>query len=1248
LFKLPDYIMSKLNRKFLRITAITAGLVLSFIALTLTGRLFHDDDSREESQKPSVESTADDPRGRVTYEWKRLRDPSTGAIPPGIREREISFAQKLPKRTDYVGMRKGGESWTSRGPYNVGGRTRALALDITNENIILAGGVSGGMWRSTDGGASWSKMSNPQQLHSATCIVQDIRPGKEDTWYYGTGEYRGNSASGGGDAPYMGDGIFKSTDGGVTWSILASTATNNPNIFYSNFNFVWDVAVDVSNTSEDEVYAATYDAVYRSTDGGASWTPVLGNSSPNSRYSDVAVSSEGVVYAALSSGGPAGGIYRSEDGVTWTNIMPEDFPSEYKRTAIGIAPSDENVVYFLTETPGSGVTGHNFRKYTYLGGDGSGTGGAWEDRTNGLPAEGDKTGDFDSQGSYNLLVSVKPDNPDVVFIGGINLYRSTDGFASAENTSHIGGYAAYNTYSMYANHYCDLHANVFSYANSSVMYSGNDGGVSKTTDNLAEPVVWESLNNGYVTTQFYTVAIDHASNGDNVIVGGMQDNGSYFLNSSGQTASWIKEKSGDGAYCAVADGKSYYYMSSQNGDTYRYTINSSGTKTGWTKVTPTEGSDFIFVNPFVLDPNDSKIMYMAAGDRVFRNSDLTVIPEGSSHTTGIGWEELSHSVITGSVITALDISAEPADVLYIGTEYGRIYRLTSRNSHNAEIVDVWTDKGLPGNAYVSCIIIDPSNADFATAVFSNYNVKSIFHTEDGGSTWTDVSGNLEENPDGSGAGPSVRWIEIFPGADGNVYFAGTSTGLYSTNNLNGAATVWEQEGADTIGNVVVDMIDSRTTDGLVVAATHGNGIYSSHFETVSPADVYFEPNDSLSAAHGPLLSDSVYTAYIEDTTDVDWYYVSLGSAPPSSPALIVSHTAAPGFRKETGMNRTRETRTHKDGSIIHLNYISKPGYHSFMSKIHSVNAESGFDLVTDLTVPADQDYDIEVYQADGEILDYTESAAGVDEQLSFKGLTGGNYYIRIFGWEGDHSPDASYLLKPAWSLSSQQFNLIPEAPAGWSHPLILTKDSLSTTHVTEFAEGDTIWVRFSVKNEGPSNIETIFLHHGIFLADTLWSAYYSYEHAAQEIRYTLPERIGVLPAGSYTVAFKADYLNVLAETDESDNIFSHTINVTAPTGIDDHVLPASDYVLMNNYPNPFNAETAIRFQLPLNSYTSLKIYSLNGTLVKMLLSSHLPAGEFTLHWDGTNDAGNPVASGMYVYRIRAGKFSAAKKMLLLK
>ena len=137
----------------------------------------------------SIGSDAD-PKNRRNWCFSRLVNPETGKIPPNMRARELKFAQTIPDNSKLQ------SNWIARGPYNVGGRTRALAIDATDENTIMAGGVSGGIWRSENKGVSWTKLTSPDMLHNVTCLRQDTRDGHTNTWYYGTGEAYGNSASG--------------------------------------------------------------------------------------------------------------------------------------------------------------------------------------------------------------------------------------------------------------------------------------------------------------------------------------------------------------------------------------------------------------------------------------------------------------------------------------------------------------------------------------------------------------------------------------------------------------------------------------------------------------------------------------------------------------------------------------------------------------------------------------------------------------------------------------------------------------------------------------------------------------------------------------------------------------------------------------------------------------------------------------------------------------------------------------------
>lgn len=822
------------------------ALVFSVASVAAISNLKHFTTSEKGRQE---ELYANDEEGEgAEYNFKRLRNPYTNQIPADIRRKELAFAATLPKADNNRST-----TWQNRGPYNLGGRTRALALDVADENIILAGQVSGGMWRSTDGGAHFTSCTQPQQLHSVSCVAQDKRPGKTNVWYYGTGEQYGIVNAAGFSSQFSGDGIFKSTDGGVTWSQLPSTMSNTPTTQGTtrDMDFVWELVTDASNASEDEVYAATVNGIWRSINGGTTWSPVLGldtSISQISDYTDIAITSTGVLYATISYETPSKGIWRSEDGVNWTNITPSGFAASYERIEIGIAPGDENQVYFLGQTPGSGTTGHSLWKYNYLSGNGTGSGGRWSNRTANIPDDhclGFYTFDFrkfSSQSSYDLYIAVLPTDTDVVFLGGTNIFRATDGFKSGVY-DWIGGYqcdsSKLSNY-VYPNHHPDQHRLIFSPSNPLRAYSSNDGGLMKTDNIVTGQTVWELMNNDYNTGQFYACAIEPGNTNSEMIVGGLQDNGSFFTNTLDYTKPWPKVFYGDGGYAAIAHNRSNYYLSWQTGKIFKFDISDNGTINNLTRIDPTgAGSAYLFIAPFILDPLDDNRMYLDVGRSIYRNDSLTYIPmTGNEYNTiNQGWTKLAGSA-TGSTLTSpsistLDMSEENTNILYYGSDNGRMYRLDSCRTNNlATKIDI-TGTNFPVGAYVSCVEVDRLNHNNVLVTFSNYGVKSIFYSTDAGTTWTDISGNLEEHPDGTGNGPSVTWGHIYNDGTNTKYYIGTSTGLYSTEQLNGTNTVWAQEGANTIGNVVINMITSRTFDQNIVVATHGNGMYSNKVFTPS-------------------------------------------------------------------------------------------------------------------------------------------------------------------------------------------------------------------------------------------------------------------------------------------------------------------------------------------------------------------------------------------------------------------------------
>lgn len=803
---------------------------------------------------------ADDPNERAEYELNRLKDPLTGKIPDHIRALELEYVKNIPSENLRIAARGISSliQWNARGPVNVGGRTRAVAFDITNENIILAGSVSGGIWRSVDGGINWSKTTNELQNYGITCLVQDKRVGKQNIWYAGTGEPTGTSASGAGSF-FLGNGIYKSIDSGRNWVALPATQSKTPSAFDKSFDLIWNIAIDNSIDTSDVIYAATVSAIYKSTDGGLKWSAVLGSKTNSSTpyYTDVIVSSTGIVYASLSSEGTQAGVWRSEHGNIWTKIIPSNFPPSYNRLRIGIAPSDENQVYVFGETPGYGKQTFDFYnkaeynslwKYTYISGTGVGSGGIWEDRSANLPDKGAKFDQLHTQGSYDLFVRVKPNDPNTIFIGGTNIYRSTDAFASDSNYKHIGGYAPGSSapsYAAFPNHHSDQHDMIFLPSNPNVAISCSDGGLAKTSNCMADSIAWSSLNKGYISSQFYTIAIDHATKNNDVVIGGLQDNGTFFTNTTNAGTPWAKPGGGDGAFCAIADGRTAYYSSHQNAKIVKADVDDNGNVSAYRRIDPIGGHGYLFINPFILDPNDNNIMYLAGGKQLWRNNDLKTIPlTNKFDSISTNWEKVGDSISSGGTITALCATKDTGNAgslhtrLYVGTASQTLFRIDNAFTGNP----VWTDiTGMtqpavfPNGGNISCIAVDPRDPDKVMVVFSNYNAYSLYFSQNGGTTWTKVAGNLEEktNGSGSGNGPSCRWASILPVGNDTLFLVGTSTGLYGTPHLSGLTTKWVQMGINSIGNSVVDMIESRPSDGLVVVGTHGNGVFSTNITDLS-------------------------------------------------------------------------------------------------------------------------------------------------------------------------------------------------------------------------------------------------------------------------------------------------------------------------------------------------------------------------------------------------------------------------------
>ncbi|MFQ5568366.1 MAG: T9SS type A sorting domain-containing protein [Rhodothermales bacterium] len=782
----------------------------------------------------SPEASVAKKKARADYFFRMLRDPATNALPVNIRQRELAFAASLPTKNSLGKQSARAVTWKEAGPTDVGGRTRALAVDVANSSILIAGGASGGIWKSTNRGATWS-LTSAQHL-GITALAQDPRPGQTRTWYAVTGEIRGNSA---GDrsarAPFYGSGLYKSTDNGDSWQAVI-TDTGNPTVWDAPLDYVVNLAV--SPTTGTLIIATNGLGVYRSTNGGTSITSVLGLSA-QPRWSDVDVASDGTFLVALSDGfiSDQPGLYRSTtDGATWQKIT--NIPSPADRSVLAIAPSNPNAAYVMTWTGQQRIEqqgAHEVEREEITLHKVSVSTGAAEDRSANLPSfaanlEDDGTlisdnGVIDTQFSYNMVIAVKPDDENFVLLGGTSLFRSRNGFATpaTQLTEHwIGGYATSNDNESYRNQHPDQHVLAFDPANPNRLYSGHDGGISVVPDvrsNAAE-LPWLSLNNGYNVTQYYMVSLAAAS-GDNRIYGGTQDNGSPFFRFNGTTATPSRDiTTGDGAYAYL--GSSFAIGSVQNGFLLITPYNQNNDPAGFDEsgeITPPD-SNQLFINPLAVDPNNENVIYYPAGPRLWR-SDLDF------DLGDPGWEQLDNLTVPADFgITTLAVSTTPAHVLYYGASSDnqppKIFRFDRSDTATDGEVEV-SIPGTPSGSYVHAIAVNPANADEILVVLSNYNIVGLYHSTNGGRTYTAVEGTLEGTF--GTPGPSLRSATILPFGGETTYLVGTSIGAFSTTILNGSNTQWVQEAAAELGNTVVEFVTSRPSDGRIALATHGRGIF---------------------------------------------------------------------------------------------------------------------------------------------------------------------------------------------------------------------------------------------------------------------------------------------------------------------------------------------------------------------------------------------------------------------------------------
>ncbi len=779
-----------------------------------------------------TERAENDPELRWKEEFDMLKNPITGKMPQGIREIELREAANMPLKEELIP--NAGNIYSFQGPNNIGGRCRAVAYDVRfnggSNRIMLAGGVSGGMFRSTDAGISWTRVSSLNDIHSVTCVAQDPRPGFQDTWYFGTGEASGNSAGGEG-ALYFGNGIFKSTDNGITWNRLPATAPGSQFTFDNRFDYVSKIAVNPIN---GHIYAGNNNCISLSTNGGTSWTIDLGAFEGNSGgNTDVIITSTGIIYASISGrfGASASnqGVWTKQAG-TWTRIAGGGSPEWFNagnslgRIVLAVAPSNENTLYALyhngttSSCSGSPAAEAEFGVYDE-------STGTWVDISSNLPNEPgclDGNDPFAVQGGYDLAIAVKPNNPNVVFIAGVNLYRSTDGFTSPTNVTRIGGYTSPNSYAFDQARHPDIHTLTFQPGSPDILVMGSDGGVSEANIGDGGVPSWVERNTNFNTLQYYYVAIDPTA-GSTRFMGGSQDNGT-MVRTFGNN-SHTRVFSGDGVSVGISANNVQNYLGFQRGPVYRRTGNLAPFFHNGEITPPNLSADRLFVTLFHLDPDNSTILYYADHNKLYRNTNVdtvTILAQPANRMQEVSG--VANSIGNAGIrcfATSRGTYDAATSKLYFGTNDGRVFRID--NPRNADVITnptpITNGAGMP-NGTIRAIAVNPRNADTIVAVYSNYGIQNIWFCGNAtgpNPTWTVIEGNLST--------PSIRSAAIILNGNLPEYYVGTSTGLYSTVALLGNNTVWAKEGADIIGNAVVVDIKYRISDNKLLIGTHGNGMF---------------------------------------------------------------------------------------------------------------------------------------------------------------------------------------------------------------------------------------------------------------------------------------------------------------------------------------------------------------------------------------------------------------------------------------
>lgn len=710
--------------------------------------------------------------------------------------------------------------WILRGPGDAGARVNSIAAHPTDPNIIIAGYSGGGIFKTTDGGQNWYPVFDNQPYLAIGDIVFD--PTNPAVVYAGTGDPNITNH------PFIGDGIFKSTDLGETWT----------NIGLQDKGIISRIEVDPTNSNI--IYVGTMGipfargtarGLYKTTDGGATWSQIL-FVSDTAGIIDLLLNPDDpdVIYAASWDrirnnsesiiAGVGAKIHKSIDGgQNWT-VLTGGLP-DTPMSRIGLAMSGNNSDHIFALYIGLDLEIHNLYKSVDAGQN-------WSTLSTGT-ASGLSATAMGSAGWYFGKLRVDPTNDNLVYILGVQLWASNSGGNSWYMLSQIGSLIPH----------VDHHDLTFD-ANGNILI-GTDGGMYRMIDGTN---TWEDIEN-IPTTQFYRTAYNPHE--PDQFYGGTQDNGTQS-GTRGEMVDWADIGFGDGFQPVFhPNNPDTFYIESQNGVIYR---------------TENGGNSFLIITDFlgpgeprawdmqyIMSPHNPDILY-AGTDRLhigYPNS----FPVPWTPISGVLSEPTAQSNPRFHLISTLSESPVDSALIYVGTSDAKVHR---RNPDT----DTWTDisAGLPGR-YVTDVVASPDEGNVVFVAHSGYRdgeyIPHVHRSDDRGDNWIDISGDLPQL--------AVNDLFVMPNNFSQVIFAATDGGLYAS--LDGGND-WERLGTDMPIVPVYDIAYNEHYNEII-AATFARSIYTF-------------PLDSIGVSNSPLQVSIAGTIMTESGDPINAVNISGGQA----------------------------------------------------------------------------------------------------------------------------------------------------------------------------------------------------------------------------------------------------------------------------------------------------------------------------------------------------------------------------------